>query len=432
MVSIVASVYNGERYVREMIESVIAQTYVKWELIIIDDASSDSTWEIMANYTDDRIIKIHNQSNVGLTVNLNRAIAMARGKYIARMDADDISFPNRLEKQVDFMERNPEVVLSGCWMMAFGKDNDIRQRSLDFQRLKINLMTDIAIFHPTFMIRRETLKRYHICYDESLRYAQDYNMQYKLSKVGKIVNIEDILVKYRIHDEQTGIAKQTQQLKCANETRKLILQDLGISLSDSDFGVWTDFCTFKIRKLSLQDIEVLYEIMEKIKSGNEVYKFYDTDLMIAILKSKIERYISECEADKIKQTSYERYYTLFLMLIKWMNLSQKGKKIEEFFIQRNIYTIAIYGMSHIGKLLFDQLSDSKVSVKYGIDQRIEVNYVSEKLPIYTIGNELPDVQMIVVTPINSFEEICTELRSYINSKIISLDKIIDELMFYTI
>ena len=111
-ISIVMSVYNGEKYLREAVNSILNQTFKDFEFIIINDGSTDGTREILESYNDPRIILIH-KGNMGLTQSLNKGIALAKGKYIARQDADDISLPERLEKQIEFLERNEKVALLG-------------------------------------------------------------------------------------------------------------------------------------------------------------------------------------------------------------------------------------------------------------------------------------------------------------------------------
>lgn len=125
LVSVIASVYNCECYIKEMIDSVINQTMQEWEMILVDDASTDGTWNIISSYDDARIIIRRNNINKGLTYNLNVALSMCKGKYVIRIDGDDIACQDRFEKQVKYMEEHPSVVLSGGWMQAFGDANGI-------------------------------------------------------------------------------------------------------------------------------------------------------------------------------------------------------------------------------------------------------------------------------------------------------------------
>lgn len=120
LVTVLMSVFNGEKYLREAIDSILTQTFSDFEFLIINDASTDRSREIILSYLDPRIRLIDNEENIGLTRSLNKGIDLAKGKYIARMDADDVSMPERLEKQVRFMEENPDIAVLGSW--AYGID----------------------------------------------------------------------------------------------------------------------------------------------------------------------------------------------------------------------------------------------------------------------------------------------------------------------
>ena len=165
-VSNITSAYNCRNYIKEMIESIMDQTYRDWELILIDDASDDGTWDIINSIQDDRIVKIRNLNNAGLTKNLNTALKLAEGKYILRMDSDDIAMVDRIEKQAAFMEANQNIVLSGGWMQCFGNMHDITKTHLQDEDIRIDLIFNSAIMHPTFIVRNEILKKYNITSNE--------------------------------------------------------------------------------------------------------------------------------------------------------------------------------------------------------------------------------------------------------------------------
>jgi glycosyltransferase involved in cell wall biosynthesis len=114
-VSVVMSVYNGEKYLCEAIDSILNQTFENFEFLIVNDGSTDRTLEILQSYRDPRIKVINNERNIGLTASLNKGLKIAKGEYVARMDADDVSFPHRLEQQKAFLDRNPRVAMVGSW-----------------------------------------------------------------------------------------------------------------------------------------------------------------------------------------------------------------------------------------------------------------------------------------------------------------------------
>ena len=126
-VSIVLPVYNAEKYVREAIESILNQTFTDYEFVIINDGSTDGSEKIIQSFKDKRIIYVKNEKNIGIVKTLNKGIEKAFGTYIVRMDADDVSVSDRVEKQVKFMDENPRISISGSWMKYFGsKDEDVK------------------------------------------------------------------------------------------------------------------------------------------------------------------------------------------------------------------------------------------------------------------------------------------------------------------
>jgi len=198
IVSVVMSVYNGEKYLRESVESILNQTFSDFEFIIINDGSTDVSREILESYHDERIVLVH-QENVGLTRALNKGLALAKGKYIARQDADDISRPERLEKQVAFMEAIPSVGLLGTRFEFIDENGTIVRTSplptensiLQDQLISINLFC-----HASVVIRREALEKAG-GYRDFFRYSQDYDLWLRIAEQYEIANLTYMLVQYR-------------------------------------------------------------------------------------------------------------------------------------------------------------------------------------------------------------------------------------------
>ena len=161
LVSIVVPVYNAQNYLHETIESVLLQTYEKFELIIVNDGSTDNSEKIVRQFQkkDKRII-LRNFKNSGIASALNNGIQIAKGKYIARLDADDISLPHRIKKQVEFMEANPSVDVCGSWVEIFGEFNDnfICKFPTNDKQLKTKLLFSVPFAHPSVIIKHKLLK----------------------------------------------------------------------------------------------------------------------------------------------------------------------------------------------------------------------------------------------------------------------------------
>lgn len=195
VVSIVMSVYNGEKYLRELVESILNQTYKSFEFIIINDGSTDNSLDILKGYNDSRI-KIHHQENKGLTKSLNRAIRLSRGKYIARIDADELAYPRRLEKQVNFLDSNPEIGIVGSFATNIDEISQTIQKAIFpvFDKsIRKELIKENVFIHGSVMVKKSVLERVGY-YDEAFRYAQDYELWGRIAEVSKLHNLPETLL----------------------------------------------------------------------------------------------------------------------------------------------------------------------------------------------------------------------------------------------
>lgn len=201
-ISVIMGVYNGEKYIREAIESILNQTYKEFEFIICDDGSSDNTTKIINEYKedDDRIVLIENKSNKGLAASLNRCLNYASGKYVARMDSDDVAIINRFEKQLQFLEKNPHFSFVGSGANLFDEKGiwGMRQPTPDLSRE--NIFKYHPVLHPTTMIRKEVLDIVNGYTVEAYTYrTEDYDLWCKIYWNGYVgTNLEEILLNYRL------------------------------------------------------------------------------------------------------------------------------------------------------------------------------------------------------------------------------------------
>jgi len=202
-VSIVMSAYNCEPFLERALESLINQSYQEFELILFDDASTDSTKTIVQNFAlkDDRIIALFNDINKGLTANLNKAIALAKGEYIARMDADDIALRSRIGKQVRFLDDHPKIDLVGSAAFdinEYGEEIQLRKSPKLHDDIIALLPKANPITHSTVMFRKKSFASIGY-YNEAYRTTQDYEMWFRAAGKGlKFHNLQEILLKYRI------------------------------------------------------------------------------------------------------------------------------------------------------------------------------------------------------------------------------------------
>lgn len=202
-VSVITPAYNAGKYIRETIESILNQTFSEFEFIIIDDCSTDNTWEIIHEYEkrDSRIRAIKNETNLGIAGNRNKGIRLAQGEYIVWQDADDISIPTRIERQLRYMEVHPRVGIVGGFLEFFsdnGSSSGMRKYCETDSELRKNIFRYSPVAQPAAMIRKQ-------CLDEvgeyDLRYppAEDLDMSFRIGKKHEFANIQEVVIRYREH-----------------------------------------------------------------------------------------------------------------------------------------------------------------------------------------------------------------------------------------
>ncbi len=219
-VTVLMPVYNGEKYLREAIDSILNQTFTDFEFLIIDDGSTDSSIKIISSYPDSRIKLIKNDNNQGLVYSLNKGLYLAQGEYIARMDCDDISLPNRLQKQVDFLDNHPEITVLGSYLEFIDINGEklenlayLSEYPLSHEQIVYAMLYSNPLAHPSIIFKKlDILKLGGYRFLKELENcSEDYDLWLRLADQNyKFANLSDHLVKYRIHNNsltQTAITK---------------------------------------------------------------------------------------------------------------------------------------------------------------------------------------------------------------------------------
>ncbi len=218
-VSILLSVYNGKRYVAHALESLLAQTYRDFELLVVDDGSTDGSAKILHELArrDARIRIITNEKNIGLARSLNRALGASQGEYVARMDADDVALPERLEKQVAFLDANPGVGIVGTayrFINDAGEATGGKHPLTDSRPLKQALIRHNPFLHSSVMICKHLLNRVG-GYDPSYHRAQDYDLWMRVVPLCELANLPEILMQKRFTTDMISYAREREQIRCA-------------------------------------------------------------------------------------------------------------------------------------------------------------------------------------------------------------------------
>tara|TARA_Y100001958_G_C21248503_1_gene581337 strand:- start:9065 stop:10063 length:999 start_codon:yes stop_codon:yes gene_type:complete len=201
LISVIMSVYNGEKYIKESIDSILQQTYKNFEFIIVDDRSDDNTEHILTSFTDTRVKLIKNSRRIGQAMSLNKAIIQSKGKYIARQDHDDISVINRLMNQVRFMEKNPKIGLLGSNGILINEQSDeIKGYDVpsDCLKIKWTLLFRNQFLHSSVMIRSSILQKFKLLYVD-YKFSQDFDLWSKFASLSCLKNINENLIKIRKH-----------------------------------------------------------------------------------------------------------------------------------------------------------------------------------------------------------------------------------------
>lgn len=218
-ITVLMPVYNAEAYIDQAIESILKQTFEAYEFIIINDGSTDRSWQVILTFSDNRIVYKNHSQNQGLISTLNEGIEIAKGKYIARMDNDDISVSTRLEKQYLFMEANPEIDILGSWFSVIGSDIK-KTLPVSDAECKVKLLQNNVFGHPTMFIRKDSLLRSGLKYNSSCLHAEDYRLWIDSAIKGlKFANLPEILLNYRIYPEQTSKLMHGIQSDTSNQVR---------------------------------------------------------------------------------------------------------------------------------------------------------------------------------------------------------------------
>lgn len=218
VVSVIMPVYNGEKYICESIDSILFQTYFNFELIIVNDGSNDGTDMVIQSYDDKRIVYWKLDKHHGNFVARNLAMSVAKGKYIAVMDADDIAEPERLERQICYMENHSDLLALGtdCVFLTTGDKKNV---PCLYEEVCLTLLDYNCFVHPSLMIRKEILHKLK-GYDEQYHYSSDYDLVCRLALHGKIENLSEPLLRYRWHPSQISFLNQEEQVKYADQIRR--------------------------------------------------------------------------------------------------------------------------------------------------------------------------------------------------------------------
>ena len=239
-------VYNAGKYLHPAIDSILRQTYRDFELLIIDDGSTDDSREISRAFDDPRIRRVENGANLGLIRTLNKGLELARGEYIARMDGDDISLPERLDRQIAFMEQHPAIGICGTWYEKLENDRvSTVELPTAHGAIRFFMLFDNPFQHSTMLIRRAFLQAHALHFSLAHVHAEDYELWSRCAELTATANLPQALVRYRAHPDNVSHRHQAAQGGTADQVRGRQLHNLGIGASEAELRLHNRLAKFQ-------------------------------------------------------------------------------------------------------------------------------------------------------------------------------------------
>lgn len=293
LITIVMPVYNAEKYLAEAINSILNQTYKNFIFLIINDGSTDNGPQIMREFNDKRIVLLENEKNSGLIFSLNRGLDFATTKYIARMDADDISHPNRLEKQLLFMENNSDIGICGSYVRYFGNnfDGDVFTPATIPSDIKAELLFTSPYSHPSVIIRKELIDKFNLRYNPDFKNIEDFEFFQNASHLFKMSNIPEYLLDYRKVESSisTTVSKNTN-INIENHIKvyKAGLIHFGLNPTIEELEIHKDLI-FNPNKKSISELQKAEKWLKHLIEQNRKVNSYDLNSFSLVVSQYWDR-----------------------------------------------------------------------------------------------------------------------------------------------
>lgn len=310
LVSVVLPVYNGEKYLNEAIDSILNQTFTDFEFIILNDGSTDETEEIILSYADPRIRYVKNETNLQIVKTLNKGISLAKGKYIARTDADDFSLPHRLAIQLKYMQSHPEVIVCGSYIQIYEQPKRIWKVPVQDEAIKAMLLFESCLLHPTVIFTKDMALNNK--YRSSFLGAEDYDLWERLSEDSNthFANIPEVLLLYRLHPNDDRRNYKARQRHLANLIRHRQLKKLGIITHEQNFLFHETFSYNDDITFQLADLKYFQQWLNQIEYANDQHAVYSPPQ----LKKELEyRWLKIC-----RKVAFQHPFVIFTFLLsRW-------------------------------------------------------------------------------------------------------------------
>lgn len=270
LISVCVPVYNRQEFIKDALESVLQQTYRHFEIIVIDDGSTDQSIDLVKSINDSRISIYENGENKGVVYSRNRYLTEAGGEFIAMLDSDDIWNEEKLKKQVRFLTTNPDFGICGTWGVRrqSEKRDTLWSMAETDEEIRVQMLWSCPIIHSSLMIRRSILDRYDIRYDQAYANSEDYELLRRLLRHTKAYCLPDPLVVYNLHPQQLSSQKNSFQLRNAERILENYFRDLGIELTPEQRKLFLKVYSFRFR-FSLDNLKKIKKLFLQMLSDCE-------------------------------------------------------------------------------------------------------------------------------------------------------------------
>jgi glycosyltransferase involved in cell wall biosynthesis len=276
-------VHNGAAYLSEAVDSILRQSLRDFELLIVDDASTDESVSIIARYKDPRIRLLQSSEHLKLSGALNLGLDHARGDYVARMDSDDVSLPRRLEIQVRHMNRHPEIGICGTWIRYFGgPSRAVLKRPVGCEEIRAFTLVDTPFAHPTVMLRRSMMDQHQLRFDGSYYPTEDFELWTRAMRCFPVENLPQVLLQYRVHGWSLTGSDWTKMDEQAIRIIARQFQALGIVITPDTLRFHRELCMGRVN-MSVEALSKADTWLEQIRVANAQAHVFDPDALANVL-----------------------------------------------------------------------------------------------------------------------------------------------------
>jgi glycosyltransferase involved in cell wall biosynthesis len=280
-VSVLMPAYNAEKYIASAIDSILSQSFKDFEFIIINDGSTDKTEQIILSYADQRIRYIKNDINLKLIATLNKGFDLCLGQYIVRMDADDISLPNRIERQVQFMDENPEIGLCGTAFESFGFIEGPYFYKRDDEDIRIRFLHECHMLHPSIILRTEIIRQNNLYM--TILHGEDLDFFIRMAQHTKLANLPEILIRYQQLPESMSKANsEITEIHCT-KIQLEVFKKINPDFTEDEVRLYRAIAYKDFKSLGNRLYEV-YDILRKLLQGNTQQMVLSQKALINYLK----------------------------------------------------------------------------------------------------------------------------------------------------